>query len=266
MAEISSPVAFGSLGGRAFAFYPAIRNAEYNQWTYLRETWSEVLVANAKTSEEVWIPRHFLGRISSADQPVPIIGLTRELELKAGAVWPYQRQVISMPSPPRAGGEVPRPPSPAAPSESAPTPPLSTDSQMGRLIGYALLFGLGLCLLAVVIARQGVPQPQNWFRTRDVATRDQQYLSLTREDNRHTIARKMGPPDQEQWITPESAEIHFNLMWYPERSYIIVLMGPDRASARYIGAIHASSRVPLDSVPLPGGGSTASMLRTLPKF
>ncbi len=77
---------------------------------------------------------------------------------------------------------------------------------------------------------------------------------------------KLGPPDREQWISPASAEVQFHLLWYPQRSYAVVLMGAQRSDARYVGTIHSSSRVPLDSVPLPGGGPTAAMLRSLPKF
>ena len=82
MAEPESVGAFETFQGRAFSFYPAIRNVEYNEWVYKRETWSEILVSNSKTGEEVWIPRHFVGRISTADEPVLIVGLKRELELK----------------------------------------------------------------------------------------------------------------------------------------------------------------------------------------
>ena len=263
MPEPSSTSWFEPFGGRAFSFYPAIRHVEYNEWTFVRETWSEVQVLNSKSGEEVWIPRHYLGRISSADEPVLIVGLKRELELKGGAVWPYERQVIEMPPPPREGTRHAEPAAPDAPPAFAPP---STESQVGRLILYTLVAGLGACLLVVFFAFEGLPRPQDWWRQRQTATSDQQYLSLTREDTRHDVARKLGPPEREQWITPESAEIHFHLLWYSGRSYLVVLMGPDRGGARYIGTLHAVSRRPLDSVKLPGGGTTSSMLRGLPKF
>ena len=137
---------------------------------------------------------------------------------------------------------------------------------MGRLILYALLTGLAACLLVVVFAFEGAPRPQDWLRKRSLATKDQQYLALTREDTYHDVVRKLGSPDREQWISPEAAEMHFDTLWYSDRSYVVVLMGAERRGARYIGTVHASSRTPLDSVPLPGGGSTASMLRSLPRF
>jgi len=252
-----------SFAKRPFSFYPAIRNVEYNEWTYERETWSEVQVANSKTGAEIWIPRLYIGTISSADEPVLIVGLKRELELKGGAVWPYDRQVLNMPAPPREGR---KPETPPVDAPEPPPPPPSAESQMGRMIGYTLLLGVAATLLVVLFAFQGVPKPQEWLRKRQTATSDQRYLTLTREDGRHDVARKLGPAGQDQWISPESAEIHFELLWYPDRSYIIVLMGTERNGGRYIGTLHASSREILDSVKLPGGGSTASMLRTLPKF
>jgi hypothetical protein len=97
---MSSPVIpppLEALRNRPFSFYPAILNIEHNKWQYRKATWSDVLVVNARTGQEIWIPRRFLGEISSIEDPVVIVGLLRELEYKEGAVWPYQRRVIEMP-------------------------------------------------------------------------------------------------------------------------------------------------------------------------
>src|SRR5206468_5529562 len=85
------------LGARPFSFYPAILNIEHNEWLYRKATWSEVLVYNVKTNEEIWIPRRFLGELSRIEDPVVIVGLVKELEYRSGAVWPHQRRVIEMP-------------------------------------------------------------------------------------------------------------------------------------------------------------------------
>ena len=262
MPEPSSVSALQSFASRPFSFYPAIRNVEYNEWTYGRETWAEILVINSKTGQEIWIPRRFVDRISSADEPVLIVGLQRELELKGGAVWPFERQLIEMPPVPHPGASAEQPPAPATRLPLA----SSTESQMGRLILFALLMGLGACFLVVVFAFQGGPHIGDWLRQRNTATKDQQYLSLNRDDAYQDVVRKLGPPEREQWITRDSAEVHFYTLWYPSRSYIVVLMGAERQGARYIGTIHSASRTPLDSVPLPGRGSTGAMLRALPKF
>ena len=91
------PPPLDHLGVRSFSFYPAILNIEHNEWLFRKATWSEILVHNVKTNEELWIPRRFLGEISRIEDPVVIVGLVKELEFRMGAVWPYQRRVIEMP-------------------------------------------------------------------------------------------------------------------------------------------------------------------------
>ena len=95
-----------SWAARPFSFYPAILNAGHNEWVYRSATWSDVLVRNTKTNEEVSVPRRYLGEISSVDAPVMIVGLLAELEYRAGVVWPAERRVIEMP---RAVNDAPRP-------------------------------------------------------------------------------------------------------------------------------------------------------------
>src|SRR2546421_7724157 len=91
------PTPLEHLGARSFSFYPAILNIEHNEWRFRKATWSEILVHNVKTSEELWIPRRFLGEISRVEDPVLIVGLVKELEYRTGAILPHQRRVIEMP-------------------------------------------------------------------------------------------------------------------------------------------------------------------------
>jgi len=91
------PPSLTGLGARPFAFYPAIGNIRHNQWIYRRASWSEILVVNCRTGEEIWVPRQFVGEISAVNDPVVILGLTRELEYRDGAVTPVERRVIEMP-------------------------------------------------------------------------------------------------------------------------------------------------------------------------
>ncbi len=79
------------LGNRPFSLYPPILNIEHNEWFFRRGTWSEILVVNSRDGQEIWIPRRFLGEISQIEDPVVIVGLVKELEYKAGAVWPHGR-------------------------------------------------------------------------------------------------------------------------------------------------------------------------------
>src|SRR5207245_2143831 len=132
-----------------FSFYPPILNVEHNEWFFRRGTWSEILVVNSRDGQEIWIPRRFLGEISQIEDPVVIVGLVKELEYKAGAVWPHQRRVIQMPV---AVGDRPR--TPPQPLES-PAPVIGirtksvTDSRLGKLVGFKLLVGAITSFVAV---------------------------------------------------------------------------------------------------------------------
>src|SRR4051794_11333455 len=97
MASPPIPPSLEHLSTRPFSFYPPIINVEHNEWLFRKATWSEILVVNCKSGTEVWISRRFIGEIARIDDPVLIVGLTRELEYKGGAVWPFQRRVIEMP-------------------------------------------------------------------------------------------------------------------------------------------------------------------------
>src|SRR5579871_5091039 len=91
------PTPLQHLSGRRFSFSPPIRNLQPNEWLYRRATWSEFAVMNARSGEEIWIPRMFLGEVSGIDDPVMMVGLNRELEWTAGAIAPRERRVIELP-------------------------------------------------------------------------------------------------------------------------------------------------------------------------
>ena len=97
MAAPLIPTPFDEIGRRPFLFYPAIVGIEHNEWMLRRVGPSEVQVLNTKTSEELWIPRRFLGEVSAIEDPFLIAGLVKELEYKDGAVLPHRRRVIEMP-------------------------------------------------------------------------------------------------------------------------------------------------------------------------
>jgi hypothetical protein len=88
------PTPLDDLGRRPFSFYPPIVGIEHNEWLYQRATWSEVQVINTKSNSELWVPRRFLGAVSSIEEPVMIVGLAKELEYKAGSLIPHERRVI----------------------------------------------------------------------------------------------------------------------------------------------------------------------------
>ncbi len=218
---------------------------------------------NAAQELEVWVPRKYIGGISSSDSPVLIVGLNRELQFQAGSVWPYREKVVMMPDrrPPSESAAAAKTAPPPAPSRSSPS-----ESSVGRLIGAALAAALAVSALAALFIFKGVPNPLDLFFRPDTTTADQRYLSLTGTDRYHDIVLKIGKPSAEQWLSREDAQIQFELLWYPDRSYIVVLMGAGRDDSRYIGTLHSRSRKTLDSVKLSGGGTTGSMLHNMPKF
>jgi len=231
------------LGNRPFSFYPPILNIEQNEWFFRRASWSEILVMNSRSHLEIWIPRRFVGEISQIEDPVLIVGLVKELEYRAGAVWPHQRRVIEMPV---AVGERPRKPAPAA--QPAPVIGIRTeslaDSRMGKLVGFTMLVGVVVSFIAVNVFRRGA---------------DTAYMELTRDDDYSAVVRKLGPPAEDHSQSGAGA-IQFRSLWYPQRSYYVILMGTSRSSAHYIGAVDASWHL-IHSV-----GSAGNILPGLKKF
>jgi len=249
------------LGTRPFSFYPAIVNVDHNEWLFRKATWSEVLVVNCKSSEEIWIPRRFLGEISRVDDPVLIVGLNKELEYKGGSVWPFQRRLIPMPL--AVGGGVTSTGSEAERTEPARVVgirvPPNTESRIFRLIAGALLFSILLYLGVVSLTRIGEVKQ----RASSTAN-DQAYLDLTSRDDFTAVLGKLGEPGRDRWLS-ESGEIQYRALEYPQRKYTVILMGGTRTQATYIGTMDENWR-PLHSVELHAGGTTASLLRELPRF
>jgi hypothetical protein len=249
------PQTIEELGDRSFSFYPAILNIEHNEWTLKQLSWSEVLVANSQTAEEVWIPRRFVGEVASADHPVTIVGLKKELEFKAGAVWPHDRRLLSMPRGkarnyvpiPQRSGE---PPPPGARHRRVVGP----EGKVGRLIVGALVTGFTIIL--VVLA----------MNLRSVSLRgvEEHALGLTFEDDYNSVVRKLGKPTEDRWRA-NTGEMQYRLLRFKGKPYALILMGTEQDTARYIGAMDGNWK-PVDSVPLPRGGDTRPMLRKLPKF
>jgi len=248
------------LAERPFSFYPPIVGVEQNEWLYRKGTWSEILVLNCKTEQEVWIPRRFIGEVSRNDDPVLIVGLTRELEFKAGAVWPYQKRVLQMPpaAPP------PVKPADGEKAESGPAPVVGirlepTDRRVFRMIGIALAVAIGLYVVAMNLNRIGELRQRNVVFT----AADQSFLDLNARDTFSGVVAKLGQPAQER--SQEVGTIHYRALAYPDRRYTVILMGPDRETARYIGVMDDNWK-PMHSVDLHSGGTTLSLLRDLKRF
>src|SRR5215831_9805595 len=205
MASPPIPPQLDHLVTRPFSFYPAIVAIEHNEWLYRKANWSEILVVNCKSGAEIWIPRRFIGEVSRIDDPVLIVGLSRELEYKAGAVWPFQKRVLQMPV---AVNAPPPPSSGDAAERSTPAPVVGirlepSDKRVFRLIGFALAIAIGLYIVAVNFNRVGE------IRQRSVTftARDQSFLDLSSRDDFIAVTNKLGTPATDRSV--ETGTIHF---------------------------------------------------------
>lgn len=257
MASPPIPPSLEHLTTRPFSLYPPLINIEHNEWLFRKATWAEILVVNCKTGDEIWMPRRYVGEVSRVDDPVLIVGLTRELEYKGGMVCPFQRRVLEMPVAVGGGTVVVK--GNSAPARVSGIRTESTERRMLRLLGVALALTLLLGLIGTNLVRVGP------FRQRMVFTgKDQLFLELSGRDDYLAVVQKMGRPTTDRWQA-ESGELQYRALGYPDRKYTVILMGADRLSALYIGTMDERWR-PAHSVALRSGGTTASLLRELKQF
>jgi hypothetical protein len=260
MSSLVIPPPLEVLRSQPFSFYPAILNIEHNKWQYRKATWSDVLVVNARTGQEIWIPRRFLGEISRIEDPVVIVGLLKELEYKEGTVWPYQRRVIEMPIAVGAPRQVP---CPAQRNGLAPVVGIrlesGAESHIFRTVGGALVLGIVAAYFAVNFYRDSVLRPRIAYMAKD-----QTYLSLTAQDDYDAVVRKMGAPAHDRWQGPAGGT-QYRALSYSDRACTIILMAADGRNATYIGALDANWN-PVHAVRLPDGAAAEPLLRALPRF
>jgi len=263
MAVPPIPPPLAQLGGRPFSFYPAILNAGHNEWIYRGATWSDVLVRNTKTNEEVSVPRRYLGEISRVDAPAMIVGLLAELEYRSGSVWPAERRVIEMP---RAVNDAPRPRLARPPADGAVVVGIrlenDSNSRVGKLVLGGVALGVAGCVLAISLFRGGVIATRAFY-----APFSQSDLPFTQDDDYSAVVRALGQPQAERWrsVPMEQHVEQYELLAYPQRRLYVILMGHDRGGVRYIGAMDWNWR-PAHAVELAGQGSSYGLLRRLPRF
>jgi hypothetical protein len=256
------------LADRSFSFYPPILGVEHNEWRLREATWSELVVRNTKTDLEVPIPRKMVGSVAQVDEPVMIVGLTRELEYRTGSVWPTERKVRAMPAPPIR-------PVLRMPGLSDPAPgPKGFEAMVGRggdrtenkitrliLFAFSSIAIVGLLFWALV---RLTPDARPTY-----VGKDQGYLELTREDDYHAIVRRLGRPAEDRW-KQDAGELQFRALGYPDRGYIVILMGTDKDAARYVGSVVPSKDgkkwTAAHGVESARGAGTLSLIRGLKPF
>jgi hypothetical protein len=248
------PPSLEHLGNRPFSFYPAISGIEHNEWLYRRASWSEVLVVNTQNGMELWIPRRFVGELSTTDSPVSIMGLTRELQYKSGMIYPCRRQVLTMPvagsaEATGAGAERVNPASVLGIRLES-----STDRRMLRLVGGAMAVALAACLVVVSLTRVGVVRQRVVF-----TAKDQSYLELTARDDYLGVVNKLGKPAQER--DAEIGTIQYRALVYPSRRYTVILMGGELNGARFVGIVDQNWHAVYST-----NSATMALLRGLKKF
>jgi hypothetical protein len=223
---ITSPL--GQLGSSPFSFYPPIVHIEHNEWIFRRATWSEIQVMNTKTSEVLSIPRHFVGEVSLIGEPVVIVGLIKEIEYRAGAVYPHVRRVIEMPL---AVNDSRRPRASQTP-HPAPVVGIRVESGIrSRSIIGSIAAGLLACMAFVTVFRDGAITSR--LLARQSAARVD--LPFTAQDDYESIVKRFGAPAEDQTTR------NYRRLWYPKQSFALILVGRDHP--RYAGAFDANGRV-----------------------
>ena len=238
------PTPLQDLGGRRFSFYPPIRNIEHNEWMYRRSTWSESVVVNMRSGEELGIPRTFIGEVSSVDDPVVIVGLTKELEWKEGLVIPHQRRVIELPVAVNDGR-----PAPARPSRPAQVVNIrlepKRDFPARKWVGVVFALGAVAFTIVASVARQS----QTHLRS-DLFRASQPYQQFGPGDDYFSVVAVLGKPAEEKSVS--SAGRDYRLLKYPERHFTVVLTGNTPIATRYAGTLDLRGQV-LHSARYPDG-------------
>jgi len=223
-----------------FSFYPAIVGVQHNEWILRRATWTDILVANAKTSEEICIPRRFVGEVSSIEAPYRIVGLVKELEYREGVILPHRRVVLEMP---RAVGDYSRSnlrpafyPRPAG--VVAIRAELDSESRFRRVLRGSVAAGFLACLAVIFVVRDA--HLGTGFGWTSASSR---LPSLNASDDYDSVLKKLGSPASDRWLESRSGPGGYRRLWYPRRGATIILTGTSRNSARYAGTLNRDGEI-----------------------
>ena len=234
------PPLLDHVGRRRFAFYPSILNAEPNEWMLTGSTWSDVRVMNVRGGYAISLPRQYVGAVSEADDPILIVGLTKELEYREGLVWPRVKRVIEMPL---AANDHPRPFSRNAERPVGPAPVVgirlerSEESSTGRVL---LAAGIG----AVVLSVLAVGVFSDWISTGRIAARTaaQADTQFTAHDDYESIVRRLGLPTTDH-STYRPGGVRLEALGYTRLGITVVLCSSGDESGRYLGTMDQSWHV-----------------------
>jgi hypothetical protein len=226
------PVPMPELAREPFAFQPAIVGVAHNEWILRRSSWTELVVVNTKTSEEISVARRFLADITDAEMG-QVARLTEPLEYCRGLVLPVRRGVIMMPEVKRGRAR-----SRKEARRQAAVLDIRVEAKRESLAWRALrgtvALGFLACLAAVVlIPRLGFSRPS----------------PLEAGDDYYSVVNKLGRPATDRWIEDPAGGGHRRLT-YPRRKITVVLQGETRETARYAAAAGRDA-APSSAVPAP---------------
>jgi len=247
------PGLLGLTGGRSFSLYPPILGIARNEWRFRRATWSEFVIVNTHSGEEACIPRSFVGDVS-ANAPMVIVGLNREMEWRDGIAVPYRRPVLELPV--AVNDFV------AAPRRSRPAPVVNIrlESRLPVKTGRkAVVFVMLGVVASAIIA--GIARPGD-FRDRIDAMRvSRAWQELEPADDYAAVVGKLGPPSAQRTYVETGGRV-FRSLDYPRRHFTAVLEGQIEAEARYVGTVDARGRILGSS----SASGAADLLHSIPRF
>jgi len=221
-----------------FSFYPAIVGVAHNEWLLRRATWTEILVENVNTGQEIWIPRRFLGEVSSIEAPFRIVGLLKELEYREGMALPHRRAVIEMP---RAVNDFHRPKLRAAlegrPAVVAIRPEPSGESRFWRVLRGSVAAGILVCLSVIFVVRDAhLGARLGW-------TSAPRLPDLDQNDDYSSVVKKLGNPAGDRWFSSSAGSGGYRRLWYSRKGITVILTGTNSENAHYAGTLNLDGEI-----------------------
>lgn len=250
------PGLLGLTGGRSFALYPPILGIPHNEWRFRRATWSEFFAVNTKSGEEVCIPRSFVADVS-ANAPVVIVGLKRELEWRDGMALPYRRPVVEMPI--AVNDSTPHLPAPSPPHRPAQVVNIRLESHAPAATGRKAVVVVMLGVVAAAVVAD-VAWPGEVISRIEGIRANRVWQELQPGDDYSAVVAKLGQPGAQRTFIDEHGEV-FRSLEYPGRRFTAVLEGTTQEDARYVASLDARGRVLGNPA-----GTSAERLRSIPHF
>jgi len=254
MREVSVPLIpapLPELARRPFEFHPPIVGVPHNEWVLQRSSWTELLVINTLTGEQILVPTRYVAEIRYHEDGSQTVALLEPVEYKHGRVLPVRRGVLEMrtarealaPGRNRASGR------PAAVVAIKLEP--RTESFVKRALRGSIALGFLACLAVIFVIRDAHLGARLGISS--IVTRP---LPLGAGDDYFAVVNKLGRPGSDRWME-RAAGGGYRRLWYPRRRMAVILSGETKDSAHYVRTlgrdgttIHAAAPSILDELSL----------------